>query len=84
MMNQFLQDVAKEVARARDLFPSNRHQLAAFAEEAGEVANAFLDVDYGKKKPSDVYTECVQAAAMACRLATEGDESFTYKPEVRS
>jgi hypothetical protein len=40
----------------------------AFAEEAGEVVKAVMGEPW-----ENVYNEAVQAAAMACRLAVEGD-----------
>jgi len=43
----------------------------ALAEEAGEVMKAMM------AEPMDnVYKECIQTAAMACRLALEGDPSM--------
>ena len=79
-IQEFLNDVSREVARARELFPGNDKQLHAFTEEAGEVTKAMLDQYYGGKGVDDVkiYRECVRAAAMACRVATEGDREFTY------
>ncbi|MBX0289741.1 hypothetical protein K3G63_04790 [Hymenobacter sp. HSC-4F20] len=76
----FLADVEQETKRARAKFPLNRHKLAAFTEEAGEVAQAFLENHYGDKAAIEVWKECVQAAAMALRCAVEGDHSFDYKP----
>jgi hypothetical protein len=76
----FLADVERETQRAREKFPSNQHKLAALTEEVGEVANAFLENQYGNKPAIDVWKECVQAAAMALRCAVEGDHSFDYQP----
>jgi hypothetical protein len=78
----FLTAVKAEVIRARTLFPSPNLLMAALTEEVGELAKACLDVrtGKGKAKPQDIYTEAVQVAAMACRLATEGDPSIN--PEV--
>ena len=77
--NKFMNDVLQEVARARVKFPTNEHKLVAFCEEAGEVANAFLEHKYGKTSVEDVWKECVQAAAMAMRCAVEGDHTFPYQ-----
>lgn len=74
----FVIAVLKEVERARRLFPGNKMMLAAFSEEAGEVAKAFIDHDRGKETAENLVTECVQAAAMALRCAIEGDASFKH------
>ena len=79
-LHQFLMDVAAEVTRARHLFPSNQDQLAAFSEEAGEVAKAFIDYRNDDETAEGLMIECIQAAAMAARLALEGDASFPYQP----
>ena len=80
--HKFLHDVECELGRARIKFPDNNHMLAALSEEAGEVANALLEKDYGNGTDEDVWNECVQAAAMCLRVATEGDPSFSYQPPV--
>ena len=85
---KFLNDMAEEMKRARKKFPSNKHQFAALTEEVGEVANALLERDYShllslqllKEYDQNVWRECVQAAAMCLRVATEGDSSFKYTP----
>lgn len=66
----FLREVEEEVARARAKFPGNAHQYAALAEEVGEVARALLEGS------DNLREECVQVAAMAMRLAEEGDGDF--------
>lgn len=66
----FLSAVARELARARKLFPGANLNGLAMMEEAGEVAKAMLD------EPLDnIRKECVQLAAMAARIALEGDLS---------
>jgi hypothetical protein len=85
----FLNDVVEELARAREKFPGNHHMLGAFHEEVGEVAKAMLERDYAPGQAVDggnpraldveVYWECVQAAAMALRVATEGDPEYLYE-----
>ena len=77
-LDDYLGRVRKEVIRSGELFPTNRHQLAAFNEEAGEVNKAFIDHSFGKGSAADLKTECVQTAAMAMRLILEGDQSFPY------
>jgi hypothetical protein len=65
---QFARDMVTEVIRARVKFPTADHLTLAMAEEAGELVKAMLD-----EPPHQVRTEAVQTAAMACRLALEGD-----------
>ncbi len=72
MTTDFLQEVREEVARARTKFPQPDGLLAALSEEAGEVAKAMLDEHW-----QNVRKECVQLAAMAFRLAEEGDPTLT-------
>lgn len=67
-----------EAVRASGLFPDNRHQYVALAEEAGELAQALLDLTYGKTGPAHVTEEAVQVAAMALRIIAEGDPEFGY------
>ena len=76
----FLNRVVDEMRAARVKFPTNKHMLAALTEEAGEVANALLERDYHKGTDISVWKECVQTAAMALRVAVEGDPSFEYQP----
>lgn len=68
---QFLKAVAAEVKRARKKFPGDNATNAALVEEVGEVSTALMF------EPWDaVIAEAVQVAAMALRLATEGDSTF--------
>lgn len=68
---QFLRDVHAEVERAREKFPDPDASMTALTEEVGELAQAFLD-----KPWTEVYKEAVQVAAMALRVATEGDPTL--------
>lgn len=71
VLARFVSDVAVEVTRARELFPDPAGLVAAFGEEAGELCKAMLE------EPRDrIRAEAVQAAAMACRLALEGDPTL--------
>ena len=72
----FLQDVGDEVVRARQKFPSSNLVLAALTEELGELAQAMLKVAAGKWPEERIWEEAVQVAAVAMRVATEGDPSF--------
>jgi len=68
---QFANAVLAEVKRARSLFPGANATNAALVEEVGEVSKALM------YEPWDaVVIECVQVAAMACRLVTEGDSTM--------
>ncbi len=74
----FPTDVANELAFARTKFPSNRHMGLAFGEESGELLRALLECTYKKGPHRNVYREAVQAAAMAQRIAEEGDSGLSY------
>lgn len=66
----FLVRVARELKSARRKFPTTDCVMVALTEECGETAAALLD------EPSEnVVAEAVQTAAMACRVAVEGDPS---------
>lgn len=72
----FLYDMKSETINARSKF-SNVDLALALTEEFGEIIKALLDQKQKKRgTSSDIYNECVQAAAMAMRLATEGDPNF--------
>lgn len=68
---QFLKAVAAEVKRARRKFPGENATNAALVEEVGEVSTALMFEPW-----SAVIAEAIQVAAMACRLAVEGDVTF--------
>lgn len=68
-----LADVADEVRRARTKFPGGRFLLAALAEEVGELAEAIV-----AKDRDDTFAEAIQVAAVAIRIAEEGDDT-TYQ-----
>lgn len=67
----FLNEVRDELTRARALFPGRNLNMAAAAEEMGEVVKAMLD-----EPSANVRKEAVQLAAMAGRCALEGDASL--------
>jgi hypothetical protein len=60
--------VAAEVQRGRVKFPGNRFMLAALAEEIGELAEAMVKGD-----AEGIHREAIQVAAVALRIAEEGD-----------
>lgn len=67
----FLAEVAAEVGRARTKFPSPAGSMVALMEEVGELARAMLD-----EPAARVRAEAVQVAAMAMRVAEEGDPTL--------
>jgi NTP pyrophosphatase (non-canonical NTP hydrolase) len=78
---QFLDDVAREIVRARAKFPAPNPNIAALTEEVGELAKALLHVREGKLHHwSRVYDEAVQVAVMALRAASEGDATIGAIP----
>ena len=77
----FLDDVAEEVYSARQRFPGSNLVLAALTEEVGELAQAMLKVAAGKWPKERIREEAIQVAAMALRVAMEGDPSFTNYTE---
>jgi len=69
-VEDFLDQVRAELARARSKFPGDRIMTLAMAEEFGELVKAVLD-----EHSSDVRKEAVQTAAMAARVVLDGDAS---------
>ena len=78
-LNKFISDVAEEVIRARKKFPDSYGAMCALTEEVGELAKAAMDEPYHR-----VYKEAVQVAAMAARMACEGDPSLDRIREARN
>lgn len=76
---QVIRMVRDELAAARAAFPGDTHRLAALGEEHGELCKALMEHDRGLgTSPQEVLREAIQVAAMAIRLATEGDANFSY------
>jgi NTP pyrophosphatase (non-canonical NTP hydrolase) len=72
--------VRGELDAARGKFPETTHMLAALMEEVGELAQALMEHDRdGSQTTQEVLREAVQVAAMAIRVAAEGDENFVYE-----
>lgn len=66
-----------EMRRSRRNYPENNAMLAGLMEEVGELARAFLEQQGGGGALSgDVYTEALHVAAVALRIAEEGDAQF--------
>jgi len=68
-----------EIVGARAKFPENKYKLAALVEEVGELSQALIDNSRGKQTNSQVFKEAIQVAAMALRIAAEGDDNFPYE-----
>ena len=70
--------VRREYERALKLFPRKDAgpQVAVLSEEHGEISKALLDHSRGEDTIDGVFTECVQTAAMAVRLAIGGSAEF--------
>lgn len=65
----FLEDLQKELVRARRKFPDQTREtsLLALVEEVGELAQAHLQ----KRDEGRIFEEAVQVAVMAMRVVTE-------------
>jgi hypothetical protein len=75
----FFQAVRAEHYNACIAFPSSYAVGCALTEETGEAIQALMQRRIGMgfgDSTSDLYRECVQVAAMAMRLALEGDPSM--------
>jgi len=71
--------ITDELDAAREAFPGKTHMLCALVEEVGELAQAIMQHD--RKQGTSVHEvlrEAVQVAAMAIRVAVEGDDNFLY------
>ena len=60
-----------EFKRAVAKFPDPSHSMTALSEEHGELARALLD-----ESPQRIYSEAVQVAVVAMRVALQGDPSI--------
>lgn len=80
-ISAFLEMMEKEVHQAIDNWPAPNPTLAKLTEEAGEVATELVDIREGRSDDWHlVYKECIQTAAMACRIAIEGDGTLGAVP----
>lgn len=61
-----------ELSRARILFPTDEHRLAALTEEAMELIQAVL----GSKPLEEIHKEAIQLAGQCIRLIEEGDSDY--------
>lgn len=66
-----IDEMIRELARARAKFPGKNVTFAAFVEEVGEVATALFE-----ESRAELRKEAVQAAVMALRIVLDGDHTF--------
>ena len=72
--------IRDELVAARKAFPGKTHMLCATVEEVGELAQAMMQHDrHEGTTVQEVLREAVQVAAMAVRVAVEGDDNFLYE-----
>ncbi len=72
--------VTDEVESAREKFPKTTHMLAALVEEVGELSQALMEHDRQQgTSVQECLREAIQVAAMAVRIAAEGDDNFLYE-----
>ena len=71
--NGFLLNVEQETLLAIKKFPEPWGLMTALTEEVGELAKALMD-----ESSDRVWKEAVQVAAMALRVAVEGDPSLDH------
>jgi len=68
-----------ELDAARGTYPDPQHALAALMEEAGKLARGLISHDRQQEVVvQEVLRRAVTTAAMAIRIATEGDDNFAY------
>ncbi len=76
----FFVDVLARATQARMNFPGNKENLARLISTEGEIGTALIAVNCGEAGNETVWNECVHVAAMAMRVAVEGNASWKYKP----
>ena len=74
-----IEDLAAEIARAQQKFPSAFNLNAALLEEAGELACAQMQ----QRGEVAIRKEAIQVMAVAFRIMTEGDASLTLNDEAK-
>lgn len=70
-VDNFLSEVKLEIIKATNKYPAPNPNVAALSGESGEACEAMV-----KKMFTHVYSEAVQAACVAARLAIEGDPTM--------
>lgn len=76
----FLRAVAWAMHEARAKYPGPGGRFVAFAAETGEAFHAVQKLQTGRGTPQELQAELIQAAAMAGRLAVEGDPGMGIPP----
>ncbi|MCR9139358.1 MAG: hypothetical protein NXI27_25385 [Alphaproteobacteria bacterium] len=71
-VDELLQEIKHELARARAKFPGDDVTMLALMEEVGELAKAAFE-----EPRTNVRAEAVQVAVMAMRVALDGDGTLT-------
>lgn len=82
--DRFIERVRLQAGRARRKFPSSELATVALMEEVGQLANALLEWRLGKASWACVEDEAEQVAAMAMRIANEGDPTIEEPKLARS
>lgn len=71
--------IRDELVADRTADPDTTHRLATLMEKVGLLSTAMARHDAGLgTSPQEILREAVQAAAMAIRVATEGDGNYRY------
>ncbi len=76
----FLVDVLREVTRERMHRPANGQNLDNLTATNGEIATAMIAVNCDQSSDENVWNKCVRVAAMALRVAVEGNAEWKYNP----
>lgn len=66
-----MNDILRELVRARTKFPGKNVTFAAMIEEVGELATALFEENKDR-----VRAEAIQVAVMAMRIVLDGDHTF--------
>jgi hypothetical protein len=76
--------IQEELNSARKVWPSPDNLTGALAEESGEAVKEAMHFYNGESSANrdNLTIECIQTAAMAIRLAEEGDPLFNVPPMI--
>ena len=84
LAQQFIDDIGFELRNAWTKFPHNDDLLPALMEKVGELAQAMQQMKHEPElgvTHEAVRNEALQVAALATRIAAEGDVGYPYHPE---
>lgn len=73
-IDMMIQEIRTELSWAMVQWPMPNPNLAKLTEETGEVAKYLVK----ERDTARLRAECIQAAAMAIRVAIEGDPAFPW------